>query len=110
MIVMDTPRIDTFQGRQILTAHMLSTRSGKAGTDELVAFAEQIGMRREWIQYEGTHREHFDLMNGRCGVAMAAGAKITKIGFVLVAKARGIEIGDTTDPDALKALIVGVKS
>ena len=29
--------------------------------DELVAFARKLGLRREWIQHEGTHREHFDV-------------------------------------------------
>lgn len=43
-------------------------------TAELVAFAKEVGLREEWIQHPGTHREHFDLTEGRRRVALAAGA------------------------------------
>ncbi|WP_426243728.1 DUF4031 domain-containing protein [Nocardioides sp. LHG3406-4] len=43
--------------------------------DELVVFAvDQLGMRAEWIQREGTHREHFDLTERRRTAALRAGA------------------------------------
>lgn len=91
VIVMDRPRLDTFRGREIRTAHMLSTLHGAEGTAELVAFALRIGMRREWIQYEGTHQEHFDLMGVKCDEAQQAGAVVARIGFVLVAKRDGLD-------------------
>lgn len=28
---------------------------------ELRAFADRLGLKPEWIQHEGTHREHFDV-------------------------------------------------
>jgi hypothetical protein len=86
---MDVPRIDKFQGRDILTAHLVSTLPGAEGTEELVAFALSIGMRRSWIQYEGTHREHFDLMGVKCAEAARAGAVTGRVGHVLVAKRDG---------------------
>jgi uncharacterized protein DUF4031 len=32
---------------------------------ELMAFAEQLGLRPEWLQHPGSYREHFDLTPGR---------------------------------------------
>ena len=78
MIVMDAPRTDTFRGKQITTAHLVSTLLGAEGTAELVAFAESIGMRRAWIQHEGEPREHFDLMGSRCERAIKAGATVDR--------------------------------
>jgi hypothetical protein len=42
--------------------------------EELVAFAAELGSRPEWIQHEGTHREHFDVVDGRRQRAIALGA------------------------------------
>ena len=89
MIMMDTPRVDMFKGRPILTAHLLSTLPGPEGTAELVEFALSLGLKREWIQFEGTYREHFDLMGVRCAEAQRAGVQVAKIGHVLVAKREG---------------------
>lgn len=33
--------------------------------DELMAFAARLGLRPEWLQHPGTHREHFDLTEQR---------------------------------------------
>lgn len=43
-------------------------------TDELVTFAELLGLRREWIQHPGTHREHFDLTASKRDEAIQRGA------------------------------------
>lgn len=43
--------------------------------DELVAFARRLGLRPEWIQHPGTHREHFDLVDARRIQALAFGAE-----------------------------------
>lgn len=88
MIVMDPPRPDTFRGRQISTAHLVSTLHGAEGTAELLAFAASIGLRASWIQYPGTHREHFDLMGTKCWAAKNAGAVEDRrlLGQTLLAK------------------------
>jgi hypothetical protein len=40
--------------------HVLSDVIGPEGSRELRMFAEQLGMQRQWAQYPGTYREHFD--------------------------------------------------
>lgn len=54
--------------------HMVSDTS----EEELHAFAQRIGMRREWFQHEETHsgvtHAHYDLTPGRRARAIAAGA------------------------------------
>lgn len=76
---MDSPRIDTFRGRRVTTAHLISTLSGEAGTRELCAFAGSIGMELRWLQHAGEPREHFDLIGvSRCDRARAAGATVDR--------------------------------
>jgi hypothetical protein len=41
---------------------------------ELRAFAQQLGLRPEWIQHAGTIREHFDVTDAVRAQAIAAGA------------------------------------
>lgn len=43
-------------------------------TDELLAMADKIGVQRKWIQYLGTHREHFDIAMSKRALAVSAGA------------------------------------
>lgn len=43
-------------------------------TEELLAFAKLIGLRRTWIQHPATPTEHFDLTLGKRNQAVAAGA------------------------------------
>lgn len=42
---------------------------------ELMDMAARLGLRTDWIQHEGTHREHFDLTEQRRTRAIALGAK-----------------------------------
>ena len=56
------------------SCHMCSTLHGEVGTEELVAFAMKIGMRRSWLQHPGTEHEHFDLFGARRARAVSAGA------------------------------------
>ena len=42
--------------------------------EELDAMADTIGLRRSWIQYPGTHREHYDVTKSRRAAALRAGA------------------------------------
>ena len=53
-----------------LWCHMMSD----TGTEELVAFALSIGLKREWIQKEGTRYEHFDLRPSMRAKAVQSGA------------------------------------
>ena len=42
--------------------------------DELVNMATSIGMKKEWIQHEGTHKEHFDVSLTSKKKALSLGA------------------------------------
>lgn len=42
--------------------------------DELVRMADAIGVKRKWIQYEGTAREHFDICQSMKRKAISLGA------------------------------------
>lgn len=65
---------------------------------ELLDMVDELGLRPEWIQHAGTHREHFDLTEGKRLQAIGFGALPIKYpsgtGRVLAAKkdaaARGI--------------------
>lgn len=56
------------------SCHLVSTLAGAAGTAELVAFAESIGMKAKWLQKRGTYGEHFDVFGARIARAIRAGA------------------------------------
>lgn len=43
-------------------------------TDELLAMADKIGVRRKWIQHAGTYKEHFDICMSKRAKAVKAGA------------------------------------
>lgn len=55
-------------GRMIM-CHMLADT-----TEELLAMADKIGVARKWIQYPGTHREHFDIALSKRAEAIKHGA------------------------------------
>lgn len=42
--------------------------------EELLAMATRLGIDHKWLQYEGTHREHFDISAERRALALAFGA------------------------------------
>jgi hypothetical protein len=42
---------------------------------ELLDMAAELGLRPEWIQHEGTHREHFDLTERKRTQAINLGAR-----------------------------------
>jgi hypothetical protein len=77
VIVIDTPHDygAPINRRLGLSSHLASDLPGAEGSAELMAFALSIGMKPEWIQYPGTHREHFDVFGRRYNVAVARGAK-----------------------------------
>ncbi len=56
-------------GRMIMCHMMADT------TDELLAMADRVGVKRKWIQKAGTVYEHFDLSKGARVKAVEFGAK-----------------------------------
>lgn len=44
------------QGRPAKWSHLFAD-----STAELLDFARRLGLRPEWLQHAGTHREHFDV-------------------------------------------------
>ena len=55
-------------------SHLISDLPGEAGTRELLAFVEQLGIEARWIQYPGTRKEHFDITEPTRQRALALGA------------------------------------
>ena len=50
-------------------SHMFADSS-----DELAAFAARLGLKPQWLQHAGTHREHYDVTDTVRKQALAAGA------------------------------------
>jgi hypothetical protein len=50
--------------------HMIADTS-----EELLAMVDKIGVARKWIQYPGTHKEHFDICLSKKAKAVEYGAK-----------------------------------
>lgn len=42
--------------------------------EELMHFARMLGLNPSWIQHEGTHREHFDVVDSKRAGALELGA------------------------------------
>ena len=58
---------------------------------ELDAMADRIGLKRQWIQYPGTPKEHYDVTESRRAAAVAAGAVEVDTAFtVAVVKRKAI--------------------
>lgn len=43
-------------------------------TEELLAMADRIGVKRKWIQYPGTWKQHFDICRSKRALALRYGA------------------------------------
>lgn len=57
--------------------------------DELLTMVDTIGVKRKWIQKEGTPWEHFDISLAKRKLAVSAGAKeITTRELVGIIRAR----------------------
>jgi hypothetical protein len=62
---------------------------------------DRIGVRRRWIQKEGTVYEHFDICLSKRALAIKAGAvEIDMHGLAAIFKARKGEHADAIRPDA----------
>lgn len=75
------------QGRPAKWSHMFAD-----STKELLTFARDLGLRPEWLQHAGTHREHFDVTTTKRSEAIRLGAvQITYPSGVadLIARRRG---------------------
>lgn len=68
--------IDTMNARfgRMIMCHMIADTK-----EELLEMADKIGVKRKWIQEEGTWMEHFDVSLGAKKKALALGA--TEIGW-----------------------------
>lgn len=87
MIVLDPP-VDYF-GKFKRCSHMISTLVGASGSDELLTFAVQIGMRPEWLQNPGGPSEHFDVFGNRRARAILAGAaELDRLAFINAIRAK----------------------
>jgi hypothetical protein len=56
-------------GRMVM-CHMVADSS-----EELLAMAARIGVAERWIQFRGTHREHFDVCKSKRAIAIDCGAQ-----------------------------------
>ncbi len=72
MIVHDTPV--AYSEKYGPSAHLCSTLVGDEGKEELIAFAQGIGLKVQWIQKEDQPTEHFDIFKGKLAAAKKAGA------------------------------------
>lgn len=54
---------------RMLMCHMIADT-----TEELLSMADRIGVPRKWIQYPGTHKEHFDIAKSKKQLAIKYGA------------------------------------
>ena len=72
--------------------HMVSDTS----TEELLAFARQIGLKPEWIQKRGTLHEHFDLYPTKRELALKFGAEeVSYQGLLAAMRRRQVEESPT---------------
>ena len=64
--------IDSMNARygNMIMCHMIADT-----TAELIQMADTIGVKRKWIQYPGTPKEHFDICITKKQLAIANGAK-----------------------------------
>lgn len=86
--IKDYGRHARLQGLSHLTwAHMVADTH-----EELVAMARTIGLRDDWIQDAGTHKEHYDLTPAKRALAVREGAievSVREIAALTTAKKQG---------------------
>ncbi len=69
--------------------HVLSDSMGAEGSSELRSFVAAFGIRPQWVQYEGSYREHFDARSDTGLAMIRAGARLAtnrEVGQLLAAK------------------------
>jgi hypothetical protein len=78
-------------------SHLLSDLPGAAGQEELLAFADRLGIERRWIQNAGTHTEHFDLREPMRQRALELGAVPVRYGRAVAAITRAKRAAASVD-------------
>lgn len=69
--------------------NMIMCHMGAETKEELLNMVDKIGVKRKWIQHEGTWREHFDICLSKRKLAIAHGAvEISQREFVTKMKER----------------------
>lgn len=67
-------------------------------TEELIAMADKIEVKRRWLQSAGTYREHFDICLSKRKLAVEYGAKeITLRDLGIMLNTRRLAQPDITD-------------
>jgi hypothetical protein len=66
----DMRRLARLTGRPAKWSHLMADTS-----EELAEFASRLGLRPEWLQHAGTHREHYDVTETVRTRALAMGAE-----------------------------------
>jgi hypothetical protein len=70
-----TVYVDNMRRRAQLTGRPANWSHMFADTHaELMAMASEMGLRPEWLQHPGTHREHFDVTDTKRTQALGLGA------------------------------------
>jgi hypothetical protein len=88
-------------GRMVM-CHMIADT-----TEELLAMADKIGVQRKWLQYGGTHEEHFDICQSMKAKALQYGAKgvtMRDLGRMLARRREGLPLV-ADDPETQKAAL-----
>lgn len=87
-VYVDDYRVEaTVQGVTARWSHLMADTS-----EELLAFADRLGLHRAWIQHPGTAKEHFDVTDRVRARALTLGAvpvAYGEAGHLTLAKARG---------------------
>jgi len=67
--------VDNFHETGIKFGRMKMSHMIADTTEELLEMADKIGVQRKWIQFQDTHREHFDICLGKRKLAVKFGAQ-----------------------------------
>lgn len=71
-----------------LWSHLWSDLVGVPGREELDWVARKLGLKRDWLQHAGTHREHYDLCKGAIDRARALVSETTTRAFARDCRAK----------------------
>ena len=75
MIVVDQIQPWPISGRFRRFCHMTSDQAEPGGVLELVEFAAEIGLKKEWLQRHSNGYPHFDLVPSKRRLAVTEGAR-----------------------------------
>lgn len=72
--------------RGMVMCHMIADT-----TKELLEMVDKIGVRRKWIQYPGTQKEHFDICLSKKVKALKYGAREVTVREIIKAKQKRVK-------------------